>query len=216
MKRKYYLFLSFVILLFFFLGGCTFIQKDEVNPGDILVADGFNDPKTGWDTWSNDNGSMVVYQNDALRILVNEAQYDYWSRPGLEMKNVHIEVDAAKVGGPDDNDFGIICRYIDQDNFYAMLISSDGYYGILKVKEGEYSMLGSESMQFSEAIRQGDAINHLRADCVEDGLILWVNGEKLLIARDGDFSEGDVGVIAGTNDTPGVDILFDNFVVYNP
>jgi hypothetical protein len=51
---------------------------------------------------------------------------------------------------------------------------------------------------------------------VSDGLILWVNGQKLSVVRDGDFLHGDVGVIAGTNENAGVDILFDNFVVYNP
>ena len=184
--------------------------------GEVLFADDFGDPKTGWDTWSDEHGSKVVYQNSGLRILVNLAQFDYWSRPGLKYQDVQIEVDAAKVGGPNDNDFGIICRYQNQDNFYALLVSSDGYFGVLKVKEGVYSMVGAEAMQYSEAIQKGDANNHLRADCVSNGLILWANGEKLVVVRDGDFAEGDVGVIAGTNETTGVDIFFDNFVVYNP
>ena len=34
--------------------------------------------------------------------------------------------------GPDDNDFGIICRYIDDNQFYYAIISSDGYYGIVR------------------------------------------------------------------------------------
>jgi len=184
--------------------------------GEVLFADNFSDPKTGWDTWGDEHGSKVVYQNSGLRILVNLEQFDYWSRPGLNYQDVQIEVDAAKVGGPNDNDFGVICRYQNQDNFYALLVSSDGYYGVLKVKDGVYSMVGSETMRYSEAIHKGDANNHLRADCVSNGLILWANGEKLVVVRDGDFVEGDVGVIAGTNEAIGVDIFFDNFVVYNP
>ena len=213
MKRMY---LVILLILALILTGCSLLSMAEPQPGEILFADGFADPKTGWDTWKDEFGSMVVYQNDGLRILVNTPQFDYWSRPGLDYADVHIEVDAAKVGGPNDNDFGIVCRYQDHDNFYALLISSDGYYGILKVKEGNYSMVGSEAMEYSEAIQRGDAINHIRADCVSDGLILWVNGQKLSVVRDGDFLHGDVGVIAGTNENAGVDILFDNFVVYNP
>jgi len=204
------------ILLTVILSSCSLLTTPEPKSGEILFADAFSDPKTGWDTWNDEYGSMVVYQNDGLRILVNSPQFDYWSRPGLDYQDVHIEVDAAKVGGPNDNDYGVICRYIDHDNFYALLISSDGYYGVLKVKEGNYSLIGTEAMEYSEAIQRGDAINHIRADCIGDGLILWVNGEKLLIVRDADFSSGDVGVIAGTNETSGADILFDNFIVYNP
>lgn len=215
MKIKIWLALATTALIL--CGGCSILKSQSTpQPGELMLADDFSNPKTGWDTWQDADGSMVAYQNDGLRILVNAEQYDFWSRPGKSFKNVHIEVDAAKVGGPNDNDYGVICRYQDRNNFYALLISSDGYYGTLKVKEGVYSLIGAETMQFSESIRKGEAINHIRADCVEDGLILWVNGEKLSIVRDVDFHNGDVGVIAGTNATAGVDILFDNFVVYNP
>jgi hypothetical protein len=204
------------LALYYKNGPQLFTKVKTVEHGEVLFADNFSDPQTGWDTWSDEHQSKVVYQNDGLRILVNLAQFDYWSRPGLSYQDVQIEVDAAKVGGPNDNDFGVICRYQNQDNFYALLVSSDGYYGILKVKDGVYSMVGADAMQYSEAIHKGDANNHLRADCVSNGLILWANGEKLVVVRDGDFTEGDVGVIAGTNATTGVDIFFDNFVVYNP
>lgn len=214
MKRFLLAIISLFLVLY--LGSCSILKPTATAAGEIIFADGFSDPKTGWDTWTDENGSMVMYQNDGLRILVNATQFDYWSRPGLNIQDVQIEVDAAKIGGSNDNDFGIICRYQDRDNFYALLISSDGYYGILKVKEGVYSMIGTDKMEYSEAIQRGDAINHLRADCISDGLILWINGQKILIVRDADFPEGDVGLIAGTNATPGTDILFDNFLVYNP
>jgi hypothetical protein len=43
-----------------------------------------------------------------------------------------------------------------------------------------------------------------------------VNGIQLFEVTDSDFSSGDVGVIAGAYDTPGVEILFDNFAVLKP
>jgi hypothetical protein len=35
-------------------------------------------------------------------------------------------------------------------------------------------------------------------------------------AQDPDFPEGDVGLLAGTFTQPGVDVIFDNFVVLQP
>jgi hypothetical protein len=121
-----------------------------------------------------------------------------------------------KFGGPDDNEFGLVCRYIDQDNFYFFTISSDGYYGIGKYKQNHLSLIGMEQMHSSEFIIQGQSINHLRADCIGSQLTFYINGHKVKEVGDADFSTGDVGLIAGTFNTPGADILFDNFSVLKP
>ena len=145
MKRSVWMLVLFLAAVL--LTGCNLFDTVQTVPaGGILFSDDFSNPKTGWNTWAKDeNGSMVAYQNEALRIIVNAAQYDFWSRPGEDYGDVHVEVDAAKVGGPNDNDYGIICRYMDRDNFYGLLISSDGYYGVLKVKDGIYGLIGSEA-----------------------------------------------------------------------
>jgi len=68
----------------------------------------------------------------------------------------------------------------------------------------------------SEIILKGDATNHLRADCIGSKLSLYVNGEFLAQSEDSEFTSGDVGVMAGTLESPGTDIRFDNFVVSKP
>ena len=60
------------------------------------------------------------------------------------------------------------------------------------------------------------ATNTIRADCVGSSLSLYVNGEKLDEVQDTEFGSGDVGLMAGSFDTPGTDIHFDNFVVTKP
>jgi hypothetical protein len=147
---------------------------------------------------------------------VNQADYDFWSVAGQHFQDAVIEVDVRRIDGPEDNDFGVICRYQDAKNFYMFLVSSDGYYGIGKVKNDQHSLIGIEQLQYTELIRPEQVDTRLRADCVGDSLILSVDGEKLLEVRDSDFSSGDVGVLAGAYSTPGVDILFDNFEVRQP
>jgi len=43
-----------------------------------------------------------------------------------------------------------------------------------------------------------------------------VNGELIAEASDSTFSNGDIGLIVGSFDEPGVDIWFDNLSVKNP
>jgi hypothetical protein len=184
-------------------------------PSDILFQDDFSDPSSGWDQVNEDEGS-TDYVNGEYRIYVDEANYDIWANPGLNFTDTVIEVEANKVGGPDDNDFGVICRYQDLDNFYFFIISSDGFYGVAKVINGEQELIDMENMEESDAINQGSASNLIRADCVGNQLTLYINGEKVADTNDSQYSSGDVGLIAGTFDTAGTDVHFDNFVVREP
>ena len=183
--------------------------------GSILFQDDFSNPKSGWNTW-NKNDSLVAYQAGGLRIFVQEPEIDYWSRPKYSFDDTIINVDAVKIGGPDNNQYGVICRYQDEANFYGFLMSSDGYAGIIKVLDGNYQLISGKMLAYQESISQGDALNYLRADCNQSDLTFYINGTKVLEGHDSSFTSGDVGLIAGTYEETGVDIFFDNFIVYKP
>ena len=191
-------------------------QSQPAGGGKVLFQDDFSSPDSGWDRVQVKDGTTDYTGDGAYRILVNTPNSDIWANPGLNFTDVRIEVDATKVGGPDDNDFGVICRYQDVDNFYFFIISSDGYYAIGKVVQGEQALLSGDSMAPSDAILQGAATNHLRADCVGSQLAFFVNGAPLDQVQDATFSQGDVGLMAGTFDEAGTEILFDNFIVLQP
>ena len=130
--------------------------------------------------------------------------------------DVIIEVKAENTGSP-DNYFGVLCRYQDLQNFYFLVVSSDGYYGFLRrLGGGDIELIGMESMLSSDAVQLGGASNHIRLDCVGSILTLYVNGEMVGQASDSALTNGDVGLYAGTFEIAGTDILFDNFVVYQP
>jgi hypothetical protein len=180
-----------------------------------LYSDDFSDPSSGWNRVTAERGQSD-YADGVYRIFVDEPNVDIWSLAGQKFGNVSVEVDAYKVGGQRDNRFGLICRAISPDSFYAFIVSSDGYYGIGKIKGQEYRLIGMDALQPSDAIHQGSALNSLRADCNGDTLTLYANGVKLAEVKDSEFAFGDVGLIAGTYDTAGTDIRFDNFSVRLP
>jgi hypothetical protein len=185
-----------------------------VGSNPVLFQDDFTDPSSGWLT-ERDADHIIDYENNGFRIWGNRAQFDYWSIPNLNFSDVRIEVDAVKIGGPDNNSFGVICRY-SHENFYGFIISSDGYYGISKRKNGDHQIIGAEGMKTSPVIQQGTATNHIRADCIGNDLTLYVNGEKLQEVTDNDFPNGDVGLLAGSFDVGGIDIRFNRFQVLKP
>lgn len=204
-----------------FLSGCSTVQKlisnptPELLPGSVLFSDDFSTNDNGWKTWNQDN-AYVNIEGGGLYFQINEPEYDYWSKPGFKFENLVIQTDAIKVGGPNNNSYGVICRMLDEANFYAFLISSDGYAGILRVKEGVYELLNNNSMEFFAEIAQGDALNQITATCNDTQLSLAINGKIVLQEEDTNFTVGDIGFIAGTFAEPGVEIIFDNLVVLQP
>ncbi len=193
-------------------------SNTEVPAGPaVILQDDFSNSSSGWDVVSQDQGS-TGYQDGGYRIFVNDVNYSVWANPNQgSYTDVHSEVDAHKIGGVDDNEYGIICRHADPSNYYAGVITSDGYFGFWRrVNGGDLEMIGGGNMQTSDAINQSDGTNHIRLDCVGSTLTLYANGQELGSVTDDTISSGDVGLYAGTFDTAGTDVLFDNFVVYVP
>lgn len=194
---------------------CKAVTGPPVFGGRTLFRDDFSDPSSGWNRVTAPKGE-TDYADGMYRILVDDINIDIWSNPGLDLSDARIEVDAFKVDGSRNNRFGIICRAESRTQFYTLIISSDGYYGIGYVDGERFSLLGMDSLQPTDAIHPGSALNHLRADCIGQTLTLYVNGVKLAEVEDDRFATGDVGLIAGSYTDAGVDIRFDDFVVSQP
>lgn len=191
------------------------VLSQPAAPGSVLFSNDFSNSDRGQDTQLH-QGAGVTYEQGALHIGVAEPHYSYWWLSGRQFDNAQIRVDARRVAGPEDNVMGIICRYQNENNYYAFLVSSDGYGGIVKVKDGQYHMLTGETLQYIEAIKTGSETNHIGADCVGHHLFLVVNDNLVAWAEDSDLSSGEAGLIAGSFDLPGVEIAFDNFMVLKP
>lgn len=221
MKSKYSL-LVLIALLAAFAMACQLGATDSTpsasseTPPTVLMEDDFSDTSSGWTTFSDQEG-INEYLDGGFRILVNRENYYFWSNPNVNYTDVVIEVDGKKLAGPDENDYGLICRYQDATNFYFFTIGSDGYYGVSKYFNGEENLVGLTEMgQNTSVIQDGDATNHIKATCKGNSLTLEVNGTILVDVLDSDLTSGDIGLIAGTYDTIGVDVLFDNLVVTKP
>ena len=204
-------------IFFFLLSFVLFACQPEPVPvsGDILFEDDFSTRENQWTTLVNESGVMG-YDASGFRFFIQEGGLNYWATPGLTFSDVRVEVDVLQYAGPVENRIGLICRHQDDQNFYFFVISADGYYAIGKVKAGEQILLGQEAMHYASAIERGVSINRLRAECQGNTLRFYVNDAPIALVEDFDFTEGDVGLLAGTFEEGGVDLLFDDFVVFQP
>jgi hypothetical protein len=178
---------------------------------DLPFRDDFSDPGSGWTT--TDTGQLRIrYLDGALHFQVNAPDSAAWAVAGKRAEDFILDVDAAQVEGPDNNHYGVIVRYADEENFYRLDISGDGYYSIQRYRDGAWQVL--INWPESAAIRQGVTSNHLRVIAEGPKLTFVVNGTIVGSIEGADIAVGDVGLTAGTfPDESGVHIAFDNFEV---
>jgi Domain of Unknown Function (DUF1080) len=186
-------------------------------PGAILFQDDFAKPANGWMATATDYGEFG-YLDGEYRILLRKPDFNTYSLlPKQTFDNCSVEVDVRLATGPANGVFGILCRGdADQQTLqkaYVFAIRADGFYAILKRTSPTFwdaIAYGKES----KAIKPGNAVNHLRADCSGATLSFYVNGEKLLEKTDAAFKTGQVGLVVTTQPkSEPVDVRFDNFVV---
>lgn len=215
--NRLFSFLSFLIVLSL---ACAVTPLSSASPdqslppGSVLFQDDFSLPNSGFDHFMTAEGIMD-YDKGGYRILVNALQTNFWATPRKNFPDVRMEVDTGKLGGPDENRIGLLCRYSD-NNYYFFLITSDGYYGVGIYYSGKAILLGQNEMWRNENIKKGLAVNHLRADCAGNMLAFYVNGFQVASVQNDTLKSGDVGLVVGTFAQPGADVVFDNFVVLKP
>ncbi|MBI1878368.1 MAG: hypothetical protein HYR94_09105, partial [Chloroflexi bacterium] len=164
-----------------------------------------------WDVYRDDN-HRKGYENGQYYIVVDTTDFSYWSVAGVALADLVLEVETNQVDGPDNNDFGVILRYQDDDNFYSFEISGDGYYTFGKLVDGEF--LSIIPWRESRAINLGNNPNLLRVEAVGSDFTLYINDELIDAAIDSEFSQGDIGLLVGTYEEAGAHIAFDNLKVW--
>jgi hypothetical protein len=167
----------------------------------------------GWHTEKNDRFHFA-FQDGAYVIGIDIRNAAVWSIRDDPYTDVILETSAKRLVGPQDGYYGLVCRHVDEDNYYGMEIGSDGSYGILKMLDGKMDFLVEGTAPVG--VIQADGTNLVRGECIGETLVLYANGHKLAEIQDSDLESGATGMLAGTRSTPGFEALFETFKIYQP
>lgn len=213
--------LGILIVCAALLAACGGGTGTPAAPG-VIFQDDFSQPTSGWDRHTGSD-LTTDYVDGRYLVAVTDPGIDVWARPGLNLTDVVFEAETQYAAGPVNNEYGLICRYEragdGRNSFYFFLVSSDGYYALGKVVRDARTILSpaEASFQPTDALRlEPEAVNVLTATCDGTHFALAVNGTEIGAFDDDELARGDVGVIAGTFDEGGVQIMFDNVVVRDP
>jgi len=123
--------------------------------------------------------------------------------------DIVLQVDTEQVSVDRNNAFGVMCRASPSDNGdgYYFLISGDGYFTIRAgTRDGVRDLIPWTA---TAAVQQDRSFNRLRAACIADYLVLWINGEFIVETRDSRFTQGYTALTAAVPNGVSVDVHFD-------
>jgi len=182
------------------------------NSGEVIFEDDFSSANSGWLNTGDQDGKRS-YENGEYTIEVTSPMYWYWSDQYFAYDALMAEADLRVVKPVGDADYGFVCGLQDDQNFTALEISEDGYFTIWKQVGDDFVTL--IDWTYSEQLA-GSGPYRLAAQCSREKLLLAVDGVLLGEVQDPDFTPGSFGMIAGTFETGGFKIAFDNLIIMIP
>lgn len=185
------------------------VENPTPASGKVVYQNDFSDSGSGWTIHSDPDGS-VGYANGEYQIKVTSPMVFISGTSGYTANDVILNVTVRVKNPSSKGDYGLICRQQDNGNYYAFEVSEDGYATIWKNKGGEATPL--VDWEYFQGL-EGKTELEITAACIGDQMDLAVNGQTLISTTDSDFQQGDTGLIAGTWDTPGLIVAFDNFSI---
>jgi len=222
-------------------------------PGELLYATTFDAFNEEWDLFPGRDSAQISAvgdvdggaSNSELVIRHGSGALDevIWSVLDRKFNDFDLRVTAHLVEGPlDQNQYGVIFRYRDENNFYIFRISADGYYSLSKIEGGVEEKISDWGT--TEAIRRGVAPNRIRIVGEGDAFRFYVNDiwlplclkgenetsmwagaegpgvcltdEPTMVFRDSTFTQGRIALAAGTFDGSEVAVAFDDLVIVGP
>jgi LSD1 subclass zinc finger protein len=182
---------------------------------NVLRRDDFSMTSTGWDQ-IHETDYTLEYKNNSYHVVIGAQNGGQSVWIGDNYSDVSVEVDVNQTAGPDDASIGVSCRFMQDVGGYSFEFARDGTYGIYKYKQGSPDVL-DESVLDPDTVNTAGT-NHIEGVCAGSTLTLLLNGEPLMQVDDSTYSTGGAGLIirTGSSGVPGIDVLFNQFVIKGP
>lgn len=201
------------------LSACTAVDLSlSLGRSETLFRDEFVLGSTGdWDLEGDDSGrTMIVPEQLVIEVNTpNTLQYATLREPTFS--DFVLEVDARLVTGNPESSYGVLFRIQSPEEFYRFVVTANGLYMLERRNaDGSWERFLPD-WRDSAAIRQGpNATNRLKV--VADGprLEVYANDTLLHEVRDDRYATGNIALDAGTFGATGLQVAFDNLLVYPP
>ena len=183
----------------------------------LVLSDDFNNPSSGWDTYTLPNGDSAACDKGEYITSINGANRTIWfknKRAADIRSDFACEVSAANVSGTgDDSECGIIFGGKDNSNFYLFKVkSSNGTYSLMKLLNDQWIMI--KDWTGSAYITGGAVPNKLKVARSAGSIAMYANGNLLDTVTGMPFDGGYIALELGTWQNPAAKYKFADFMLF--
>lgn len=158
----------------------------------LLYSEDFSNEQSGWAI----NEGQMGYENGEYQVIASGGHLVYGGVNKI-FTDFALEVQARLKSGSNKDDYGVIFRRVDGENFYRFAISGEGNYKFNKLLNGKWVDIGSAA--HSNAILTGKRTNTIRIECKGREFTFYINNIKLAEYTDKSFAKGNIGLEAGSS-----------------
>jgi serine/threonine protein kinase len=197
---------------------------------DVEVAGSPDDPLYFVSDFSGDdpyrNSWPTSELNNLTRGLTSDGYYRISNqRPGqaiatlfeqadVTYEDVYVEMDAVlEASSADNSAYGVIFRYIDQNNYNVFAVDGMGRYSIWVRANGRWNELRQLDEEWTDhpAINPVGERNRVAIEVFGDELIGFVNDERVVSVTDTTFAEGGIGIYIASPDDGEANVTVDRY-----
>lgn len=200
------------LFLMSILSACAGAQASEqYELGEVIYTNNFDDP-TSWESFGLIQTQFGI-SNGTYNAVSPGGGYVTVTNSHVH-RNVVMEVTAEQISSSDNTSYGIECRsqVANTSIGYYFMISSSGRYAI-RLGEGSRVRVLVEWTE-SSAVNKGQAVNRLRAVCIDDYLAFYVNDIFVAETRYDWLVEGTMGFVVNSPESTEIAVKFDNVTIW--
>jgi hypothetical protein len=189
-------------------------ETETPSSGDVILSDDFSSAQWGTGT---DVDSAVEYVNETLQFNVFKKNWFVWSTPdGEDYENIHMEVTVINNDTDSTTAFGLMCNKSGGGDFYYLAVTAAGQYAIAKAADGEVDLFLTNNDEWgdSDLITVNASSYRIGADCGNNTLTLYVDGQEVASVVDSSYTSGQVAVLAWSGEeATNTNVSFDDFLM---
>ena len=179
----------------------------------VLYSENFSSNSSSCPTYKTNNESYAYDSGRYALTVLPKNSYSIKTLDKDNLTNFVIQVETAREDGANPSRYGVVLRYLDENNFYRFYISSDGQYKFDGKKDG--SLFTVIEWTKSEAINTRSSTNILQVAADGEKFTFYINGIKVADASDSTFSSGRIGIVGETTDYGNAQVSFDNLKIWS-
>lgn len=183
----------------------------------IIFEEDFESNLKAWDTYGRTfqtgYGTRLIFNGIYKWSVITRNREGWAAIPSAEDEsNFYYAADVQQTKGPDDVQYGLAFRAVDEDNFYFFSITNEGQYLVQARFKGIWSRRIAPTS--SSAIRPGQ-VNRLAVIAEGSEFLFFINDTFVASLHDERFASGRPGVGVDVASSPeAAEFIFDNLEVH--